>query len=72
MDDESRVEVRHLDWAEFDGSKFLQTKADVIIGTDIVYERTLLPALSSVLRFVIHLAMQCGTILPIPIYSSSS
>ena len=42
--------MKHLDWVVFEGAKFLQEKANVIIGTDIVYERTLLPALSSVLR----------------------
>ena len=42
--------MKHLDWVAFDGDKFLRPKANLIIGTDIVYERTLLPALSSVLR----------------------
>ena len=42
--------MNHLDWVGFDPAKFLRVKANVIIGTDIVYERTLLPALSSVIR----------------------
>ncbi len=42
------VTLRHLDWLKFNGDDFKEV--DVIVGTDIVYERTILPELCDVIR----------------------
>jgi hypothetical protein len=49
------VTIRQLDWSKFNSDDF--KKVDIILGTDIVYERTILPALCHVIRIilVIHL-----------------
>ena len=42
------VTVRQLDWMKFDAGDF--KNVDIIIGTDIVYERSFLPPLCDVMR----------------------
>jgi hypothetical protein len=42
------VTLRQLDWLKFNGDDFKEV--DVIVGTDIVYERTILPELCDVIR----------------------
>ena len=54
--DETRTaSVQHLDWTRFNPDA-LQSTADVILGSDIVYERSLLPPLAHVIRTVLSSA----------------
>ena len=48
------VTIRQLDWSKFNAGDF--KKVDVIVGSDIVYERTILPALCDVIRILLVLA----------------
>lgn len=47
-DSGGEIVVQHLDWTEFNAEDF--RKFDVILGSDIVYERSLIPGLCSVIR----------------------
>ena len=42
------VTIRQLDWMNFDANDF--KNVDVILGTDIVYERSFLPPLCQVIK----------------------
>ena len=50
-DNSCEVTLRQLDWLKFEGNDFKEV--DVILGTDIVYERTILPALCNVIRTIL-------------------
>ena len=53
------VTIRQLDWSKFNAGDF--KKVDVIVGSDIVYERTILPALCDVIRILLVGFFRRGT-----------
>lgn len=42
--------VRHLDWTNFTRDEVLDLNADVIVGSDLVYDMDILPGLASLIR----------------------
>ena len=46
--DSREIVLKHLDWMDFNAEEF--KKVDVILGSDIVYERSLIPGLCRVVR----------------------
>ena len=53
--EEGEISVKHLDWLDYNSEKLEGVEYDVILGSDIVYERTYLPALCKVLRATMSL-----------------
>ena len=52
LDDGREISVRNLDWVHFDENSFKNEvgNVDIVIGSDIVYERSLLPHLCKVVK----------------------
>ncbi len=58
--DTCHVEVRHLDWLDMGvGGPPALCQFDFILGSDIVYERSLLPGLCTVIRAFLQVGRSC-------------